>query len=82
MGFPPNNIRIDCTIGPASESLQIMEKMILAGMNAARLNFSHGDFSIHGKVIKALRVISKSVGRPVATGRKAINFCLLMRTEL
>ena len=55
MGFPPNKTKIVCTIGPASGSTQIMEKMIPAGANVARLNFSHGDFASHGKVIKALR---------------------------
>jgi len=66
MGFPANKTKIVCTIGPASESPQIIEEMILAGMNVARLNFSHGDFTSHGKVIKALRAASKSVGRQVA----------------
>jgi hypothetical protein len=66
MGFPLNKTKIVCTIGPASESSQIMEKMILAGMNVARLNFSHGDFASHGRVIKALRAASQSVGRRVA----------------
>jgi pyruvate kinase len=66
MGLPPNKTKIVCTIGPASESNETMERMILAGMNVARLNFSHGDFSGHGKVIKALRAASQSAGRRVA----------------
>jgi pyruvate kinase len=66
MGFPPNKTKIVCTIGPASESPQVMEKMILAGMNVARLNFSHGDFASHGRLIKAIRATSQSVGRRVA----------------
>jgi pyruvate kinase len=66
MGFPQNKTKIVCTIGPASESPQIMERMILAGMNVARLNFSHGDFASHGRVIKAIRAVSQSVGRRVA----------------
>jgi pyruvate kinase len=82
MGFPPNKTKIVCTIGPASDSPQIMEKMILAGMNVARLNFSHVDFSSHGRVIKALPAAWQSVGRRVAMGRKGINFWLLMRKEL
>ena len=48
MAFPDNKTKLICTIGPASDSPQIMEKMILAGMNVVRLNFSHGDFSSHG----------------------------------
>jgi pyruvate kinase len=61
MGFPLNKTKIVCTIGPASEAPQIMEKMILAGMNVARLNFSHGDFASHGRVIKALPAAWQSV---------------------
>jgi pyruvate kinase len=64
--LPPNKTKIVCTIGPASESQEVMEKMLLAGMNVARLNFSHGDFEGHGKVIETLRAAAKSTGRRVA----------------
>ena len=53
-----NKTKIVCTIGPASESREIMEKMLQAGMNVARLNFSHGDFESHKKVIDNLRAAS------------------------
>ena len=66
MTLPRNKTKIVCTIGPASESQQAMEKMLLAGMNVARLNFSHGDFSSHEKAIKNLRAASKAVERRVA----------------
>jgi pyruvate kinase len=66
MGFPLKKTKIVCTIGPASGSTQIMEKMIPAAVNVARLHFSHGDFVSHGKVIKVLRAASQSVGRLVA----------------
>jgi pyruvate kinase len=51
MKLPSNKPKIVCTIGPASQSRDMMEKLLLAGMNIARLNFSHGDFSGHKEVI-------------------------------
>jgi pyruvate kinase len=64
--LPSNKTKIVCTIGPASESQQVMEKMLLAGMNVARLNFSHGDFESHKRVIDTLRSASRATGRRVA----------------
>ena len=58
--------KIVCTIGPASESPDVMKQMIEAGMNVARLNFSHGDFAAHKKVIQNLRAASESLGRRIA----------------
>ncbi|WP_054939863.1 pyruvate kinase [Paenibacillus ihuae] len=58
--------KIVCTIGPASESLENIKKLILAGMNVARLNFSHGDFEEHGNRIKTIRQASKELGKTVA----------------
>ena len=66
MKLPPNKTKIVCTIGPASESPEVMEKMILAGMNVARLNFSHGDFVSHQKAIENIRSAAKATGRRVA----------------
>ena len=66
MELPPNKTKIVCTIGPASHSPEIMEEMILAGMNVARLNFSHSDFAGHKEVIKNLRAAARAVGRRVA----------------
>ncbi len=51
--------KIVCTIGPASEKPEIMEKMIKAGMNIARLNFSHGTYANHAALIKNLRYAAK-----------------------
>jgi pyruvate kinase len=66
MPFPANKTKIVCTIGPASDSPEILEQMILAGMNVARLNFSHGDFSSHQETIQKVRAVSRVSGRRVA----------------
>ncbi len=58
--------KIVCTIGPASESPETIEKMIRAGMNVARLNFSHGTQQEHAGKIATIREISARLGRPVA----------------
>lgn len=66
MPFPAHKTKIVCTIGPASESPEILKQLILAGMNIARLNFSHGDFSSHKKVIENIREAAGTTGRRVA----------------
>jgi pyruvate kinase len=66
MTLPANKTKIVCTIGPASASPDIMEQMIRAGMNVARLNFSHGDFAGHRRVIENVRAAAKAAGRHVA----------------
>jgi len=66
MTLPANKTKIVCTIGPASDSPEILEKMILAGMNVVRLNFSHGDFSGHKAVIDKVRAAERTTGRHVA----------------
>lgn len=58
--------KIVCTIGPASESVEFLVKMIEAGMNVARLNFSHGDFEEHGARIQNIREASQITGKMVA----------------
>jgi len=58
--------KIVCTIGPASNSPEMLEEMLRAGMNIARLNFSHGDFSVHGEVIARIRQASERTGLPIA----------------
>lgn len=58
--------KIVCTIGPASESPDIIKKMVLAGMNVARLNFSHGSQEEHGRRIDNIRRASAETGIPVA----------------
>ena len=58
--------RIVCTIGPASEDKKVLTKLVQAGMNVMRLNFSHGDFEEHGGRIKTLREINKELNKNVA----------------
>lgn len=58
--------KIVCTIGPSSESLENTKKLISAGMNVARLNFSHGDYEEHGNRIKNIRQACEELGKTVA----------------
>jgi len=58
--------KIICTIGPSSESVDNLEKMIDMGMNVTRLNFSHGTYSEHQLRINNIRKASQSKGKPVA----------------
>ncbi|MGD8343003.1 MAG: pyruvate kinase [Desulfobacterales bacterium] len=66
MPFPAHKTKIVCTIGPASDSPEILERMIRAGMNIARLNFSHGDFESHAKNIQKIRAAAKAIEKRVA----------------
>ncbi len=66
MPFPAHKTKIVCTIGPASDSPAVLEGMIHAGMNVARLNFSHGDFENHADTIKKIRAASKAAKKRVA----------------
>jgi pyruvate kinase len=63
---PVPHTRIVATIGPASARADVLERMIRAGMNVARLNFSHGDFATHAATITLIRAASAAVGRRVA----------------
>lgn len=58
--------KIVATIGPATQSEKALEKAIKAGMNVARLNFSHGDHATHLQVIHSLRKLSKELAAPVS----------------
>lgn len=58
--------KIVCTIGPASESEEMLEKLALAGMNVARLNFSHGTHEEHAKRIESIKKVGKKLGFPIA----------------
>ncbi len=58
--------RIICTLGPASDSPEVLEALLRAGMNVARFNFSHGTQEDHLRRLTLLRKLSRKVGRPVA----------------
>lgn len=58
--------KIVCTIGPTSESEEIIRKLILAGMNTSRHNFSHGDHPTHKVKMERVRNIANELGRTVA----------------
>ncbi len=58
--------KIVCTIGPASSKPEIIERMIEAGMDVARLNFSHGTWEQHRDVVRTIRELSDRSNHPVA----------------
>ena len=58
--------KIIATIGPSSNTTEMLEKMILAGMNVARVNMSHGTYEAHEQTIKNIRQASLNVGKEVA----------------
>ncbi|TLY20970.1 MAG: pyruvate kinase, partial [Nitrospirae bacterium] len=58
--------KIVCTIGPASGSLETLQKLIAAGLDVARLNFSHGTHEQHALAITAIREAEAAAGRPIA----------------
>ena len=58
--------KIVCTLGPASNSPEMIEKMIRAGMNVARLNFSHGTHEEHAEVIDRIHKAREKLGVPLA----------------
>ncbi|MFA6917998.1 MAG: pyruvate kinase [Candidatus Gracilibacteria bacterium] len=60
------NTKIVCTLGPASDSVSEITNLIHAGMNVARLNFSHGTYEHHTKIITNLRKAEKETGRRIA----------------
>jgi pyruvate kinase len=62
----PTLTKIVATIGPASDTPEIIAKLIHAGVAVFRFNFSHGDFDAHAKRLRTVREVSAAIGRPVA----------------
>ena len=58
--------KIICTIGPATESLEMLENLANAGMNVARLNMSHGNHESHKKVIDSIKILNSRLNHPIA----------------
>ncbi|OHA62592.1 MAG: pyruvate kinase [Candidatus Wildermuthbacteria bacterium GWA2_46_15] len=58
--------KIVCTIGPASQSAKIIKELLIAGMDVARLNLSHGDYASHTKLINTLRSQARVLKKPLA----------------
>ncbi len=57
--------KIVATIGPASRSREVIQQMLAAGMNVARLNFSHGDYKDHAETIALLRQVANAEATPL-----------------
>ncbi len=65
-GVFDHKAKIVCTIGPASESEEMLKKLMLAGMDIARLNFSHGTHEEHLRKMERIRKVAKELNKPVA----------------
>ncbi|MFA6521640.1 MAG: pyruvate kinase [Candidatus Gracilibacteria bacterium] len=61
-----NRTKIICTIGPSSENRAVFKKLMHAGMDCVRLNFSHGTYSQFEQIIKTARSVAKEAGREIA----------------
>jgi pyruvate kinase len=57
--------KIICTIGPVTESYEMLKALVNSGMNIARLNMSHGTHESHAKIIKAIKTLNKEVKYPI-----------------
>ena len=66
MQIPDHKTKIVCTIGPSSSSEEVIRELMLAGMNVARINFSHGSFESHSEVIRRVRKVASDLDRTVA----------------
>ena len=58
--FPSKHTKIVATIGPATSSIEMLEQLLLAGMNVVRINASHGNVDDHKIIIDNIRSLDKS----------------------
>jgi pyruvate kinase len=63
MRLPAHKTKIVCTIGPASRSEAVLERLMLLGMNVARLNFAHGTLDGHRQDIRSIRAVAEKLQR-------------------
>ncbi len=63
---PRKRTKIVATVGPASQRRDMLRRMILAGLDVVRLNFSHGDYDTHASVIKHTRELGRELDVPIA----------------
>ncbi|HQL93621.1 MAG TPA: pyruvate kinase, partial [Candidatus Hydrogenedentes bacterium] len=66
MDFPSHKTKIVATIGPASDTPDMLRRLLRAGMSVARINFSHGGFAAHAETIARVRAAAREEGLPVA----------------
>lgn len=64
MSFP--RTKIVCTLGPSTANRETLRSLMEAGLNVARLNFSHGTHEQHAKTVAMVRDTAKELGRPIA----------------
>ncbi len=66
--MPPRHdvTKIVCTIGPASANPDVIRELMLAGMNVARLNFSHGTHEAHARTVATIRGLAEEIQKPIA----------------
>lgn len=65
--LPMRKTKIVCTTGPATDDDNVLREMMLAGMNVARFNFSHGDYEIHKRRFEQVVKLREELGLPIAT---------------
>lgn len=70
--------KIVCTLGPASRSIEMIEKLLRAGMNVARFNFSHGSHAYHQETLHNLRAAVRNTGIlcAVMLDTKVVHACI------
>lgn len=66
MSTVQRKVKIVCTLGPATDTYEKIRDLVGAGMNVARLNFSHGDYASHERVLNNIRTAEKNLDTPIA----------------